>query len=667
MHRFALSNPSRRAARTLVLAIIAVATILSHERPATAQSCFVPPLRDPVCPPGNGTIEQYMTCYRGLYDDNVIPAFTAIAQCSHVKTDVGIRAALETTAAKVLKDILAKLAAIQASLNDSKSAPNVCIAGLNDVDDRLRPFIEAERNAPDLDAYRRSTYTFSHLSFFTDLALLARESRAGCDTSLRLNKEALEELQAEKIQHLDYCQILRQSAKYENVSKIEGLGQYTSLEPDIDYGFFFNLSITVNGQCSYFDPNGGGTGSVRNSQCTTGTVEYKQTLAHLDGTLGWIVKHREMFAVTGLAIGVAAFGPYGALVGVAVEIIISLIDYFTAQSAIGDLEDMIAGKEEELKKAIADNLITEDQFNNRITQLCTPWKTVVERRYRDALAPLMPETHIQEVNKYFALSDDLHDWYNELFRWATTPGPGGARFLDDVAAQDLVAQQHEFDLRVFQSRATQEVASRKNTLTNIKGVVTLMSCSNLTPSQKNVAKSKLRAGVRNFNRTCSTTMDSLVVQPDQPLAFANSTTASDIVCTYKGFRNGFSSLQISNGTGFASNLTFKDKDGVVLAQLTDITSGTDFSQIGLPGLVCSSESGQAFGTSAETQLAARTYPVQLQDNIFGFGETDATSLRTAIQSLDSQLRFKVNTCTQQLGSPVNVPRPVEVCGIPVTF
>lgn len=662
-----IGNRSRRVVRTLVLGIVALATSLSYSRPAAAQLCTIPPINDPTCPTNSGTIEQYMTCYRELFDDNVIPAFTAIAQCSHARAEVGIKGLLEAASAKVLQDITKSLAEIKAVLDDVNSPPNQCITALNAVDGALRDSITGEREAPDLDAYRRSRYSLASLTFFTNHLLVARENRAACDRPLQLTQKTLQHLLDLKLKHLDYCEILRQNADYESVSKIEDLGQYTSLEPAIDYGQFFNLSITINNQCGYFDAGGGGSGVTRNNQCTTGTIQYKQTLATLDGTLGWIVKHREMLAVVGLAVGIAAFGPYGVLVALGIELIISVIDFVTAQMAIDDLEDMIADKKRQLEASVAANLITEDEFNAKITARCEPWQSEVEHRYQLALSPLSVQAHIERINKYYVLSDQLHDWYNELFKWATTPGPGGTRFIDEVAELDLIAQQHEFDQRIFAARADQEIASRKNTLINIKGALTLMNCGNLTPLQKSATKSRLRAGVRNFNLVCSTTMDGLAVQPDQPIAFATGTATSDVVCAYKGFRNGVVSMVISNDSDFAANLTLRGKDDVVLAQLTNITSNTDFSQVDFPGFVCASESGQPFGTSAENQLATGTYPMRLQDNIFGFDKEDADGLRTSIQSLDSQLRFKVNTCTQQLGAPVSVPRPVDACGIPVTF
>jgi hypothetical protein len=667
MDRLAPSNPSRRAARTLVLGIVAIAASLSHQRPASAQSCTVPQLKDPNCPPGEQTIDTYMNCYRKLYDDNVIPAFVSIADCTHVKADKAINGVLESLSAQVLKHATDGLGDILDLVNKSDSPPNKCVLDMNALDDSLGEIIRKEREAPDLDAYRRANYVFGDLTSFTTLVLAARQDRAGCDRSLQLTRQGLQNLLDLKINHPNYCDILRQSGDYEKVSKIDKLENYTSLEPNIDYGQFFNISININPQCGYMDPNGGGGGATRGNQCTTGTIEYKQTLAHLDGTLGWIVSHREMISTVALAVGIAAFGPYGLLVGAAVELIISAIDFFTAEAAISDLEDMIAGKEQQLKAAIAAHVITEDQFSQRMTALCTPWQAVVEKRYLDALKPIEPVRHLQEISKYYALSDSFNDWYNELFRWATTPGPDGKRFLDQIAEQDLIDQRVAFDNRIFKSRADQEVASRKNTLTNIKGVITLMSCSGLTTTQKNAAKTKLRAGVRNFNRTCSTTMDSLTVQPDQAIPLAGDATTSDVVCAYNGFHNGVASLVISNGADFSSNMTLKDKNGAVLAQLTNITSNTDFSQIGFAGFACSSESGLAFGTAADTQLAAGSYAMHVQDNILGFDDASADSLRTSIQSLDSQLRLKVNTCTQQLGVPVNVPRPGDACGIPVSF
>ncbi|MEZ4362400.1 MAG: hypothetical protein R3B48_19580 [Kofleriaceae bacterium] len=665
---------SRRAAlrKAFALAGLALAFLSMRARPAAAQSCAIPPLNDDVCISRGGSIDDYIACYRDLYDQNVIPAFTAMAQCSHVKAGVGIRAGLEAVGALVTGAIKNALAGIDQALNVPGSAPSTCIGDLNAVEETLRTYIEGERAAPDLDAYRRSHYTPGHLTFFADVLLAARQGRAACDGPLQTLRKNLVLLSNLKAQHLDYCQIMRQSASYQSVARIDALAQWTTVDPDLHFDNYFNISISLNAQCGYYDFSGGGPGVLRYESCNTLTGEYRQTLVELDGVLGWLSSHRNV--IVPVAAGVAATifsaagagaaaGPYGAAVGAAVGLAIAGLEYLAQRNAIEELNDLIAAKEQELNAAVAANLITEPQFDELITAKCTPWKATIDQRVQSLLAGFDVARHVETLDGYYALSDRLNDWYNELFLWSITPGPDGTRFIDELAQQDLLAKKDTFDQRVFAARATQEIADRKTTLTNIKATVSLLSCSNLTAGQKRIVKNQLNAGVSGFNRACSTTMDALAVQPDEPVAFASG-AASTVICSYNGFRNGVTTLEISDGEGFASNLTLRGAAGEVLAQLTNVTSDTDFGQTGVPGLRCASSAGQEFGKAEDSRLAATSYPVRVQDNLFGFRDIDAAALRTDVQSLDGQLRFKAIVCARQMGTTFNTPRTATACGIP---
>jgi hypothetical protein len=663
-------RPSRAA-----FALLATMSLLALERSAAAQTCEVPQLDDDVCRDADGSIDSYKTCYRKLYDENVIPAVRSFAECSHARTDAALRDGLERSAALVTGAIKESLEAIEAALT-APGGPSSCIGNQNDVDDVLRPFIEAERNAPDLDAYRRANYTGSHFTFFTELLLAVRENRAACDRPLQSIRKGLVLLSGIKAHHLDYCQILRQSADYKNVTQISSLAQWTAVDPEIDFDQYFRATVTWNSQCGYFDFSGSGAGAIRYEQCAQATVEYSQTLVELNGLSGWLVDNRAAVIATSTAAAAtiaslagygAASGPIGAAVGAIVGIVIAAVEYITLQQELDELNDLIALKESQLRFLVAAKFITEPQFHQKLEQLCSAWEPVVEQRVQDMVGALDTQKHIRTIDDYYTLSDGLHDWYNELFLWATQPGPGGQRFIDELSELNLLAQRDEFDQRIFAVRADQEVSAQKNTLTNIKGTVSLLACSNLSAPQQRIVRSRLSAGLRNFNRTCSTTMDAIAVAPDRPVAYANSPTESDVVCAYKGFRNDVASLEVRAGQGFSADMTIRNPAGAVVAELTGITSDTDFAQIGLPGFVCSSEEFQPFGTSAESQLAAATYPLRLGDNIFGFDDADAAALRSFTRSLDSQMRFKEVVCTRQLGTPVTVPSTADACGIPVPF
>jgi hypothetical protein len=662
---------SRRAGLGLVSALVATALAIAA-RPAAAQSCSIPPLNDDVCLNRGGTIDDYINCYRDLYEQNVIPAFAAISQCSHLKASAGIKAGLEAAGALVTGAVKTSLASIDQVISAPGSAPSTCIGDLNAAEAALRPYLEAERAAPDLDAYRRSHYTPAHLTFFADVLLAARQGRAACDAPLQSIRRSLALLSGLKAQHFDYCQILRDSASYQSVARIDALAQWTTVDPDIHFDSYFNASISLNAQCGYYDFSGGGPAAIRYESCNTLTGEYRQRLAEMDGALGWLASHRSI--IVPVAAGVAttifsamgagaAAGPYGAAVGAAVGLVISGLEYLSLRNAIGELNDLIANMEQQLKDTVAANLITQQEFDDLITTRCTPWRTTIDQRVQGLLQNFDVARHLATIDGYYTLSDRLNDWYSELYLWAITPGTSGTRFLDDLAQQDLLAKKNEFDQRVFAARATQEVADRKNTLTNIKATVSLLSCSNLTTGQKRIVKNQLNAGVSGFNRACTTTMDAVAVAPDEPVAFASG-VASTVVCSYNGFRNDLASLEISNGEGFASNLTLRGPGGEALVQLTNVTSNTDFSQVGIPGFRCSSVEGQAFGTSEDARLAATTYPLRVHDNLFGFRDIDAAALRTDVQSLDGQLRFKAIVCARQMGTTFSIPRTAAACGIP---
>jgi hypothetical protein len=652
---------------------MALAGLLVAQHPAAAQSCTIPTLNDNVCANAGGSIDDYISCYRALYDQNVIPAFKAIATCSHAKASNGIRLGLESVATLVTDRIKHALAAIDAALNDPSGPTNTCIGDLDTIAATLQPYLDGERNAPDLDAYRRARYTPEDLTFIEGVLLTARQARAACDGPLQTIRSSLNLLSSLKASQPDYCEIMRQSASYESVSHIDALAQWTAIDPNIHFDQFFNIFISLNPQCGYYDFSGSGQATVRPSSCPTATLQYSQTLTGMDGALGWLVKNRNAIVAVSTAAATTIFsmagygssaGPYGALVGLGVGLVIAGFEYISLQQSIDELNDLIASKERELEDVVAANLITEDQFADLITQLCTPWAPVVEQRVQDILAQFDVQSHLRKIDGYYTLSDQLNDWYNGLFLWAITPGQDGTSFLDVLAQEDLLAQKNQFDQRIFAARATEEVAAQKTELTNIKGTATLLVCSNLSASQKRAVRSQLNTGINGFNGKCRDTMNAVAVQPDQPVAFADTTNNSSVVCSYNGFRSDVASLEIHNGDGFASNMTLKDPAGTVLAQLVNVTSDTNFAQAGFPGFGCASPVLQAFGTSAGTRLAEGVYPLHIQDNLSGFRDSDASTLRTDVQTLDSQLRFKAIVCARQLGFPFTAARTGDACGIP---
>lgn len=658
----------------LALGAVAMAGLLVHQRTAAAQSCSNPPqISDAKCLNFDNSIDAYKSCYADLYDTAIIPAFKYLAQCSHDSVTQSLRQGLEQAASAVTGSVLTAISTIKALLN-SPAGPNPCIGTMNGIHAELAEFIDGERNAPDIDAYRRATYTFDHLTRFTDLILFANQNRAGCDAPLHGIRRALVLLNGLKLQQLDYCTVLRNSAKYPTSTKIQSLAESAKIDPNVHFDQYFNAVVTWNSQCGYFDLSGAGQATIRNTQCVQATVEYKQTLAQLDGSIvGWLAKYRAPIVALSAATAATIFayagygssaGPIGAAIGAAVGVIISAAEYLMLQHDINELQDLIDGKQEQLREIIQANYITEDEFNTTLQQLCSNWQPVVEMRVQDHLKDLDPLKHVAEIDGYYSLSDLLNNWYNELFVWAIQPGPNGQRFIDEVAQQKLLAQQDSFNQRIFKARADQEVAAAQNTLTNIKADAALLNCLNLSPTQKRLVKLNMNPHITGFNNACRATMGPIAVQPDAPLPFASSTATSDIVCAYSGFRNDVATLEIHNGDGFASNMTIKDPTGAVLAQLTNITSDTNFSQLSFPGFACSSDSVQPFGTTADSQLAEGSYALHLGDNIPGLAPADAATLRSSVQTLDSQLRTKVIACARQLGSPLTTPRTADACGIP---
>lgn len=663
-----------RSRRMLALGAAAMAVLLVHQQTAAAQSCSNPPvISDAKCLNFKNTLDDYKSCYGELYDTAIIPAFTYITQCANDSTTQALRQALEQAASAVTGSVLTAISTMKEILN-SPLGPNPCINTMNGIHTELAEFIDGERNAPDLDAYRRATYTFDHLTRFTDLILDANQNRAGCDAPLHGMRRSLVLLNALKLQQLDYCQVLRNSAKYTTSATIQSLAEKAKVDPNIHFDQYFSAVITWNSQCGYFDLSGAGQATIRNTQCAQATIEYTQTLAQLDGSVvGWLAQNRAPIVALSAAAAATIFayagygsaaGPYGAAVGAAVGVIISAAEYLMLQHDENELQDFINGKQEQLQEVIQDNYITEDQFNSKLEQLCSSWQPVVAMRVQDHLKDLDPVKHIQEIDGYYDLSDLLNNWYNELFVWAIQPGPNGQRFIDEVAQQKLLAQQDSFNQRIFKARADQDVAAAQNTLTNIKADAALLNCLNLSSTQKRLVKLNMNPHITGFNNACRATMGPIAVQPDAPLPFANSTATSDIVCSYSGFRNDVATLEIHNGDGFSSNMTIKDPTGAVLAQLTNISSDTIFNQLSFPAFACSSISVQPFGTSADSQLAEGSYALHLGDNIPGLKPADAATLRSSVQTLDSQLRTKVIACARQLGSPLTTPRTADACGIP---
>jgi hypothetical protein len=670
----AAPSSRRRSRPALALGAVALIGLLLQQRPAAAQSCANPPqISDAKCLNFKNTLDDYKSCYGELYDTSIIPAFTYLAQCSHDSATQALRQALEQAASTVTGGVLTSISTIKDVL-DSPLGPNPCIGAMNGIHNELAEFIEGERKAPDLDAYRRATYTLDHLTRFTDLILSANQNRVGCDAPLHGIRQALVFLNSLKLQQLDYCQVLRDNAKYPTSAKIQSLAETAKIDPNIHLNQYFNAVITWNSQCGYFDLSGAGQATIRNGQCAQATLEYTQSLAQLDGSIvGWLAQNRApivalsaatasvIFAYAGYG---SAAGPIGAAIGAAVGVLISAAEYLMLQHDINELQDLIDNKQQQLHDVIQANYITPDQFDTTLQQQCSAWAPIVEMRVQDHLKNLDPVKHIQEIDGYYSLSDLLNNWYNELFVWAIQPGPDGQRFIDQAAQQKLLAQQDSFNARIFKARADQDTAAAQNRLTNIKADAALLNCLNLSPAQRRVVKLNMNPHITGFNNTCRATMGPIAVQPDAPLPFAASTATSDVVCAYSGFRNDVATLEIHNGDGFASNMTIRDSSGAVLAQLTNISSDTDFSQLSFPGFSCSSDTVQPFGTSADSQLTEGSYALHLGDNIPGLSAPDAATLRSAVQTLDSQLRTKVISCARQLGSPLTTPRTADACGIP---
>jgi hypothetical protein len=111
-------------------------------------------------------------------------------------------------------------------------------------------------------------------------------------------------------------------------------------------------------------------------------------------------------------------------------------------------------------------------------------------------------------------------------------------------------------------------------------------------------------------------------------------------------------------------MTLRDPAGTVIAELTGVTSDR---APGFAGFGCASDAGAPFGTSAASRLTPGTYPLHVVDNIYGFGASEAQALRPFIQDVDSKMRFKAVVCHRQLGTPIDLPRTADACGIPVTF
>lgn len=698
MPRSAVSDASIRCAAVprhlppapVLAGIAAVVMVLVRPQPAAAQqcgapvtSCQVPKLNLQLCENAGNSIDDYMSCYRDLFDCNAIPVFKTIALCSHPRAEGGLKAALEGVSSMVtgaISDSVSEIASVLPPAGPPIDCKNptgpiaICICNLNALDDVLGPKIAAELNAPDRDAYRR-TYTIDNFNFFTSEILAARQNRAACDGPMLTIRQKLVEFEGIKARHLDYCQLLRDNAKYADIATISNLADWTSIDPKVHYDAIFGATVTWNTQCGSFDFSNTGTTTIRYSPCAQATVEYQQTLSQLDGSvLGWIADHRAMVVTTSGAIGATiaswlgagagAAGIWGAVAATVVGVVISVAEWWELQSDIDDLKNMVASKEQELKDVVVANYITEDEFHGLVEQVCSGWKGVLDQRIQGMLEKLDPARHVQQIDDFYVLSDKLHNWYNALFLWATQPDAGGHRFLDDLAAQDLLRQVNDFDQRTFKARADQETAVQTNTLTNIKSKATLLSCSGIGPPQQRGVKTQLNFWIGQFNAKCNETMNALGVQPDLPIPVADANVTSDVVCAYTGFHNGLASLQIENGTGSSSNMTLRDASGAALAQFTGVTSATNFRTLSFPGFACSSPSGLAFGTSPGLQLAAGAYVLHLRENIFGFGAADADAMRTATQNQDSQLRFKAIACTRQLGTPNDIARTGDACGVP---
>lgn len=684
--------------RLRLVVVVALVSQLVHQHPAAAQQapapqCNVPTFVDDLCADiadgGDVSIDDYKDCYGRLYDESVIPAFRAMAQCTHAKAAHGIGMVLESAANLTLADVTSDLCDISRAVNpavtpalcgpddddeDSNTGLNTCVGNLNAIEEAFREYIDAERNAHDLDEYRRATYTPASFTYFTNLILAARQNRADCDGLLRSLRKALVPLGELRLAHPDYCEILRDSADYATVSQIDALAEWTRVDPDIDFSWHFDVGITFGAQCGYYAIGEDGGVEIEHETCRQFTAEYSQTLSGMDGALGWLNDNRggivfasslaAAYILSYAGYGASGAGFYGALIGAGVGLFIAFVNVFMLWLDSRSLDNLIDDKEEKLREVVAYNLIKEAEFDEMIEARCPRWQTEVQRRFDTMLFLVDAPTHIDKIDQFFTLSDRLHGWYNELLLWATTPGPRGQRFLTELAEQELLAQKRAFDQRIFGARADQEIAAVRNELTAIKGAVTLLGCSNLGATERRTRKRQINVAASHFNAACSSATSAIAAQPDHPVAFADGAAERTVTCSYKGFRNGIAFLEIRNGSGFASNMTVKNATGVVIAQLNNISSETDFGQAGLPGFSCSSSLGGEFGTSAETRLAEATYPMRLQDNIPGLDESDASGLRSTIQTLDSQFRLKQSVCMRQLGAPMEIPRTAEACGLP---
>src|SRR5258705_317305 len=86
--RASSSRPLRGTHRKALIAGLVAVGVLFAQQPARAQTCDLPPLNETLCQDKTGgTIDDYIDCYRALYDTAVIPGYTAIAKCSHVKAE----------------------------------------------------------------------------------------------------------------------------------------------------------------------------------------------------------------------------------------------------------------------------------------------------------------------------------------------------------------------------------------------------------------------------------------------------------------------------------------------------------------------------------------------------------------------------------------------------
>ena len=670
------SSACRRAHRTswLTLTAASLAAVLLGGGSARAQECAaVPEIEDDICIDAGDSIADYEACYRSLYDDAVIPAFRYIAECSHDRAEAALKAGLESAGALVTGTIQQTLASIELTLAQP-DGPSACIAQLNQIDALLQPFLEAERGADDLDDYRWEQYSFELLVEFTDTVLAARQNRAICDWSLERLREQLVLLDQLETRHLDYCQVLRDSAEYESASRIQSLAEWTVVDPDLDFNWYFNLSVTWNPQCGFYSFEESGT-DIHYSPCQQATVDYEQTLDDLNAfAIGWFADHREQIVavtaatastIASLAGAGAASGPIGAAVGAVVGLVISGIEFFVLQHELGEFEDMIAAKESELADVVEDNYITEAQFNQRLATLCSSWEPVVESRIEQMLSAFDLPQHITQIDKYFALSDGLHHWYNELFLWATEPGPDGRSFLDELAAASVLRKRDEFDQEIFRVRTDQEIAAQRNFFINVKAQTTALDCSDIPPRDQRRVATELRSGVNIFNLACSSTMEALSPRTE-PIALSGP-AASDVRCAYSGFRSDVTVAEVSAGAGFTADIVVRDSAGSTVAQLAGVSSETIWGEGALPGFVCWSDSLGPWGTSSENRLAPGTYPLAHPDNIYGFSAGQAQAFREFVKGIDEGMRFKAIVCNRQLDTPIDLPREADACGIPVNF